>query len=114
MKPLNENFTFSTCETYTSLIYMAGDISTAKNYLAKRAANEGNCWSVEPTEFIYSGGREHGFVIRYINYPRIPWGKEKIKDAASKLALELIHELGQGSCSIVFTDETIYISRRKE
>ena len=113
-KPMNETFSVSACDTYTATIYIAGDITSAKNYLATKASNEGNCWSVEPTEFIYSGGRELGCVIRYINYPRIPWGKEKIQDAASSLALELIYTLGQGSCTIAFSDKTVYISRRKE
>jgi len=94
-------------------IYMAGDINDAKRFLAKSAAEQGACWSVEPTEFIYSGGREQGFVVRSINYPRFPKFPDKMEAEALKTAHELMLELGQGSCSIVGPETTTWLNRRK-
>lgn len=62
----------TTAPSYVFEIYMAGDINDAKRKLTQIAAEQGACWSVDPTEFIYSGGRELGFVVRSINYPRFP------------------------------------------
>lgn len=93
-------------------IFMAGDVQDAKRYLAKRAATAGACWSVDATEFVYSGGRELGFVVRSINYPRFPKTVDKLEEDAIVLARELMLELGQGSCSIVGPQETVWLNRR--
>ena len=94
-------------------IYMAGDIADAKRKLVKLAAESGACWSVEPTEFIYSGGREQGFVVRTINYPRFPKSVDTLQDDAVNTATMLMLELGQGSCSIVGPETTTWLDRRK-
>lgn len=94
-------------------IYMAGDISDAKRFLTKLAATQGACWSVEPTEFIYSGGRELGFVVRIINYPRFPKTIDTLEKDAITVAEQLMLELGQGSCSVVGPDTTVWLNRRK-
>lgn len=96
-----------------TVVDIAGDMRSAKMFLAQVAAHDGNCWSVEPIEFIYSGGRELGMVIRYINYPRFPWGKTKIREKSIEIAKQLIEYLAQGSCTIVYTDETIFLTRRE-
>jgi len=95
-------------------IYMAGDINDAKRFLTKLAAEQGACWSVDPTEFIYSGGRELGFVVRIINYPRFPESVDKLQKSAITLATDLMLSLGQGSCSIVGPKDTIWLNRRKQ
>ena len=95
-------------------IYMAGDIADAKRKLTKLAAEQGACWSVDATEFIYSGGREQGFIVRTINYPRFPKTVDTLEQDAISVATELMLELGQGSCSIVGPETTIWLTRRKE
>lgn len=94
-------------------IYMAGNIHDAKRKLTQLAATQGACWSVDKTEFIYSGGREKGFIVRIINYPRFPKSVDSLRQSALELAKELMIELGQGSCSIVGPDKTIWLNRRK-
>ena len=94
-------------------IYMAGDIVDAKRKLTKLAAEQGACWSIEPTEFIYSGGRELGFTVRSINYPRFPKTVDTLEQDAITVATELMLELGQGSCSIVGPETTTWLNRRK-
>ena len=95
-------------------IYMAGDINDAKRELAKIASELGACWSVDSTEYIYSGGRELGFVVRTINYPRFPKPISQLEEEAVTTAKKLMKKLGQGSCSVVGPEETVWLTRRKE
>ena len=100
--------------TYVFEIYMAGDISDAKRELVQIASERGACWSVDPTEFIYSGGRELGFIVRIINYPRFPKKHDELKQEAIDVGLRLMKALGQGSFSIVGPNTTLWYSRRKD
>lgn len=100
--------------SYVFEIYIAGDIHDAKRALVKIASQQGACWSVEPVEYIYSGGRELGCVIRYINYPRFTKTAGTLEKDAVYVATELMSELGQNSCSIVGPDETIWLTNRLE
>jgi hypothetical protein len=100
--------------THVFEIYMAGDIQDAKRALTKIAGNQGACWSVDATEYIYSGGREQGFVVRSINYPRFTKTLDKLETDAIYVATELLTDLGQGSCSIVGPLETIWLTRRRD
>ena len=102
----------SVSETYTAEIYMAGDINTARHFLQKMASRKGMCVSMEKVDYLYSLGFEKGFVVRLINYPRFASSAEEIIGEAKKIALMLIEELGQGSCTIVCSDKTLFLSRR--
>lgn len=101
------------CETYTAEIYMAGDVTLCRSILQRMAANTGMCVSLEKVGYIYTGGLESGFVVRLINYPRFPANKEDIKNMAGRIAENLLHKLGQGSYTIVYPDETVFMSRRE-
>lgn len=103
-----------TADTIVFEIYMAGDIQDAKRKLVQMAATQGACWSVDATEFVYSGGREQGFVVRTINYPRFPKTVDTLEKDAVTVATELMLELGQGSCSIVGPETTTWLDRRKQ
>jgi len=93
-------------------IYIGGDIDFAKHKLSQMAAEKGMCVSIEPTEFIYTGGRELGMIIRVIRYPRFPSTTLDLRDFAKHIATNLMTYLGQGSCSIVGSEETIWLTRR--
>ena len=112
MSPFKE-LEVKSCATHVSEIFMAGDINDCKRFLAKRAAVAGDCWSVDATEFVYSGGRELGFIVRRINYPRFPQRQDETELQMIDLAKSLMEELGQGSCSVVGPETTIYLNRRK-
>jgi hypothetical protein len=103
-----------TAPTYVFEIFMGGDFNDCKRELVQIAAEQGACWSVEPTEFIYSGGREQGFVVRTINYPRFPKTVDTLESDAIYVATRLLEKLGQGSCSIVGPINTVWLTRRKE
>jgi hypothetical protein len=77
-------------------------------------ALRGACYSCEPTEFIYTGGRETGSVIRLINYPRFPKYPSAITEEALALAESLILGLDQSSCTVQTPAETFWLTRRTD
>lgn len=90
---------------------MAGDLAMAKQIIREYCLT-GFCVSVETVDYIYTMGEESGFVARVINYPRFERAPSEIKERSMSLAINLIIGLHQGSCSIVFSDETVFMSRR--
>lgn len=113
-KPMNDEIGVTTCNPWTVTLYIGGCIVTAKAFLAKLSADAGACWSVEPTEFVYSGGREQGMIVRDINYARYPRDPGPVEDRTTELGIMLMRELGQGSCSVVGPLSSRYLTRRKE
>lgn len=111
---LRREITTKSCDTYKAEIYMAGDKSKARFHLQLMAAEKGMCASVESVDYVYTGGMESGFVVRLINYPRFQSDPKSIKDFAIRIAESLLKGLGQGSCSVVCSDETFFMSRRKD
>ncbi|NSY21908.1 hypothetical protein [Agrobacterium vitis] len=93
-------------------IHMAGDINTAGIIIQRYAAETGLCITLSPQSFIYTGGREEGFRVGFINYPRFPKEPGDIVARARDLASVLVVQLGQHSYSIVTPIETIWYSRR--
>lgn len=93
-------------------IFMAGDINHAKQVCREYCYEVGLCVSVEPVDFIYTGGEEAGFKIGLMNYPRFPTDKATLKVRATTLAENLMKILCQQSFSIVGADETEWFSRR--
>lgn len=92
-------------------IFIGGDHAACKNLLAAEALR-GACYSCEPTEFVYTGGRETGSVVRLINYPRFPQPQQAITEAALQLAEALMLGLHQSSCTVQMPVDTIWLSRR--
>ena len=90
---------------------MAGDINNAKHICSKYCMS-GFCVTVTKTEFIYTGGRERGFIVGILNYPRFPSTPCALLKKAEALAFILIKELYQHSALIETPLETIWISSR--
>lgn len=93
-------------------IHMAGDIQAAGMIIQRYAAETGLCVTLSPQSFIYTGGREEGFKVGFINYPRFPKDPRDITARAHDLAMVLRVQLGQESYSIVTPIETQWISTR--
>lgn len=71
-------------------VFMAGDIAVAKQRLRSMAYNErGMCVTITPTDFIYTGGEEAGFVVGIQNYPRFPSTQKNLGEFAAHVAEEL-------------------------
>ncbi len=105
---------FKIAPSFNVEIHMAGDINAAGLLIQKYAVNVGMCVTLSPQSFIYTGGREEGFRVGFINYPRFPSHPDEIKAKALALASMLMFELGQHSYSIVTPDETTWVSRRED
>ena len=74
------------------------------------AGTPAGCLTVTPTQYIYVGGREEGYAIGFINYPRFPAPPADIKSSALKLARWLVTLLRQCRASVVLPEETIMIT----
>jgi hypothetical protein len=98
--------------TYTAAIYIAGEVAEARR-VCRGFCMKGLCVTVEPVEFIYTGGAETGVRVGLINYPRFPATPAEILDTAEHLAVSLINQLYQHSATIVATDKTVWLSRRE-
>jgi hypothetical protein len=95
-------------------VFICGDINQAKHFLTQMAADTGMCVSVDETEYVYTGGREKGMVVRIINYPRFPSTEHELEEFAHNVALSLMGYLGQQSCSVIGPRKTTWFSRRDE
>lgn len=93
-------------------IFIAGDLQQAKQVCREWCMEVGACVTVEPTDYIYTGGEESGVRIGFINYPRFPSDEGTITDRAISLADLLMVRLCQQSYSIVSPEETLWVSRR--
>lgn len=94
-------------------IHMAGDLAAAALIVQRYAVDNGMCVTIVPQTFIYTGGREEGFKVGFIHYPRFPRVEPaEIYEEAKQLAAYLMHQLGQHSYSVVGPTETYWFSRR--
>jgi hypothetical protein len=69
------------------------------------------CVTVTKTKFLYTDGYDDGAIIGLINYPRFPSTKEELKAKALELSKILLDKLKQQRVSVVFSDETIMLSK---
>lgn len=95
-------------------IFMAGDVVQAKQVCREYCFEVGLCVTIEPVDFIYTGGEESGFRVGMINYPRFPTTLEALHERATALADRLMNRLCQQSYSIVGPGLTVWFSRRPE
>ena len=102
----------STCLSWPVSIFMAGDIEQAKEVCQKHFDTVGLCVTVTPTTYVYTGGREAGFVIGLINYPLHPTEPRVIDNTALELAKALRVALRQKSFTVQNPDETRTFSWR--
>jgi hypothetical protein len=101
-------------KTFEARIYMAGNIEVAKQVCREECFRRGLCVTVTPTDYIYTGGEESGFVVGLANYPRFPSRPDEIRDTAEELAAVLAERCCQHSFMIVKPDCTTWKSRREE
>lgn len=112
---MNEgNVTMTAVTTHWARIYMAGSIADAQRVCREYCMEVGFCVTVTPTEFLYTGGQETGFVIGLINYPRFPLTSGEIDEHAIALGMRLLVALCQLSFTIETPAQTRWFSRRQE
>lgn len=94
-------------------VCIAGDYDAAC-MICRRFCMEGLCVTVQPAEYIYTGGAESGVVVGLINYPRFPTTEPALMNTAQRLGEALMEGLFQQSFSVIGPTETVWYSRRPE
>ncbi len=95
--------------TFQSAIYISANLHTVQDVCAEFCKKNPSCVTIEPVDFVFYGGAQAGFRVKFINYPRFPSDVEQIKQKAESLALNLLIASHQLSCSVVHSDETVYM-----
>lgn len=98
--------------TFWARIHLAGDIDVAKQVCREECFRDGLCVTIEPSEYIYTGGRGTGYVVGLINYPRFPATPESITERAKALAIALMERGCQHSCLVMTPNATEWMTRR--
>ena len=93
-------------------IYIAGDAATARQVCREYCFTVGLCVTVQPLDYIYTGGEEAGVRISLINYARFPSDYQTLRSKAFDLANLLMERLHQHSFSLVGPKESEWVSRR--
>lgn len=100
-------------KTWTASIYIGGDIDVARQKIRELCFPKGLCATLIPTEYIYAGGEEKGFVIGMIQYPPFPETEKSLENKAVKVGKEIAKVCFQWSFSVVMPSKTLYFSRRQ-
>jgi hypothetical protein len=96
--------------TFVVCIYMSGCILEARRIIRAECLREGLCVTIEPTQFLYTGGEETGFVVGFLNHPRFPRSPEEITIRARSLLLLLLSGTYQHSGLLVTPEKTEWFS----
>lgn len=102
----------TTVDTIRFDIFIAGDLAQAQDVCREFCFDVGLCVTIEPVNYIYTGGQESGVRVGLINYPRFPVAHDALRATARSLAEKLMLRLYQHSYSIVGPQETEWYSRR--
>lgn len=102
-----------TTKSFTIRIWIAGNYDRAEE-ICREYCEQGYCVSIQPANYIYTGGEESGVCVTLINYPRFPLSPSDLKIHAENLAEHLRIGLHQQSFSIEDPNETRFFSLRPE
>ena len=106
--------------TFTATIYIGakegydGIVHTyeeAENILQEYCNTISFCVTLNETEFIYKDGKEKGFIVGLINYPRFPEKSVEITRKALVIARKFVDAFKQNRISVVCSDRTYLIER---
>jgi hypothetical protein len=96
-------------KTYTAKIYISASIDAVAQLLREYAFNNGACFTIEKTLFIYTGGEECGVVVGLVNYPKFEKDNKRIFKDAVEVAELILSKTFQRTCLIVAPDKTRWI-----
>lgn len=99
---------------YQVTIFIGGDLELAKAACQKFCDERGECVTVEPTDYIYTGGSTPGVRVGFINYARFPRSRGTIFNRAVELARWLLIALDQESCTVIATDRNFWLTTREQ
>lgn len=99
-------------DTYRVEIFISGPIEIGKQLVRRYVLKEPLCVTIHPTDFIYTGGEESGYVVGIRNYPRFPHSNEWLFKLAEEIARKLMLGTFQLSVMLVADDKTVWIDGR--
>lgn len=96
--------------THWAHIFIAGDMDVARQVCREHCMSVGLCVTVEPVDYVYTGGAEAGVRVGLINYPRFPADPQEIDAKARALAEALMQRLCQRSYTIMTPSTTTWFA----
>lgn len=102
------------CASYSVSIFICGDINSATKFIQNYCNKIGLCVTIEPVNYIFTGGNEMGMRIGLINYARFPKADCDIWCRAMDLAYLLKDHLNQGSFTVQDNYRSRFFSTRPE
>lgn len=100
--------------TYTVRLYLSGPIEVAKQTIRVATWRAGLCVTIEPTDYIYTGGEEAGYVVGLLNYPRFPCEPQQLEERARDLMQKLLVATHQHSALMVTPAQSEWITLREQ
>jgi hypothetical protein len=91
---------YQTCPAYPVSIFIAGSVEEAEMICRAYCDEVGLCVTVTETNYCYTGGKEAGLIVGFINYARFPSDPAEIERKAKELADRLREGLGQQTYTI--------------
>lgn len=104
------NITRKTIGAWTVEIFIAGNLADAER-ACRKYCQKGLCVTVQPCEYVYTGGQESGVRIGLKAYPKFPKERGRISLEAEGLAAKLMDALFQNTCMVCSPDQHIWLSR---
>lgn len=101
-------------KTWTGYIYIAGDYDITLHKLRDYCYPSGSCFTIEKCDYVYAGGVESGLKIGLIQYPPFPEDEQFLLDKCVEVGVILSELNFQWSFSVVTSDNTVYMSRRRK
>lgn len=98
------------CNTFTASIYISITKQEAISLLSEYFGKMGMCATVTEIDFVFTGGRESGVCIGFINYPKYVNSPEEITQKVIEMANKMLTQVHQRSCSVVCSDRTYYLT----
>ena len=102
------------CPSYPVSIFMAGPVLMAEVVCKDYCEAIGYCVTVTPTQYLYRGGDDNGFIVGLINYPRFPATPEEITAHAFALGDLLREACEQQSYTVQTPERTVWRSWREQ
>ena len=98
--------------TFLVEIFVAGDLADARRICREHCMAVGLCVTIEPIEFIYTGGAETGVKVALTNYPRFPATEDQLWNRGISLAVILRAGLSQWSVLVRSPSKTMWLTTR--
>lgn len=102
------------CKTFYCEIFLSGDLGVVEITCQEYCKQVGLCVTVEPLNFIYTGGKEAGVKVGLTAYPRFPRSEDEMRDLAFNLGLLLVERTFQRTFLIRTPEKTIWYNSEEE